>query len=52
MEARVATVRTGGYATHRKNLTAIKLATAPAMQLSKGASPRSKHPIDKPRQAG
>jgi hypothetical protein len=50
MEARVATVRAGGYAAHRRNLTAIKVALAPAMQALEAGLAAVEHPIDKPRQ--
>ena len=50
MEARVATVRAGSYAAHRRNLTVIKVALAPAMQALEAGLAAAEHPIDKPRQ--
>ena len=50
MEACVATVRAGSYAAHRRDLTAIKVALAPAMQALEAGLAAVEHPIDKPRQ--
>ena len=50
MESRVATVRAGSYAAHRRNLTVIKVALAPAMQALEAGLSAVEHPIDKPRQ--
>lgn len=50
MEAGVATVRAGSYAAYRRNLTAIKVALAPAMQALEANLAAVEHPIDKPHQ--
>jgi hypothetical protein len=50
MESRVATVRAGSYAAHRRNLTVIKAALATAMQALEAGLAAVELPIDKPRQ--
>ena len=50
MESRVATVRAGTYAAHRRNLTAIKVAQRAAMQAVETGLAAVEHPIDKPHQ--
>ena len=50
MESRVATVRAGSYAAHRRNLTAIDVKERVAMQALEAGLAAVELPIDKPRQ--